>query len=73
MGIEKVKKLVTNYMPNYITWQVIHIRNLKQALNRSLVVKSLHRVIKFNQKVQLKSGIDMNTELKKNDFEKDLF
>ena len=28
---------------------VIHIRNLKQALNHGLVLKKIHKVIKFNQ------------------------
>ena len=40
------------------------MRNLKQALNHSLVLKTAH--IKFNQKAWLKSFIDMNTELRKN-------
>ena len=42
---------------------VILIRNLKQALNHELVLKKVHRVIKFNQKGWLKSDIDMNTAL----------
>ena len=49
---------------------VIHIRNLKQPLNRGLVLKKLHKVIKFN--VWLKSYININTKLwknSKNDFE----
>ena len=53
---------------------VIHIRNLKQALNHTLELKKVHRVIKFNQKAWLKSYIGMDTELRKNaknDFEKD--
>ena len=29
---------------------MIHIPNLKQALNQGLVLEKLHRVIKFNQK-----------------------
>ena len=28
---------------------VIHIRNLNQALNHRLVLKNVHRIIKFNQ------------------------
>ena len=55
---------------------VIHIRNLKQALNHVLVLKKVHGVMKFNQKVWLKPYIDRNTELRKkakNDFEKDFF
>ena len=44
----KVEKLV----PNLYDKQeyVIHIRNLKQALNHGFVLKKVHRVIKFNQK-----------------------
>ena len=33
---------------------VIHIRNLKQALNHGWVMKKMHRVIKFDQKAWLK-------------------
>ena len=42
---------------------VIHIRNLKQALNHGLVLKKVHRVIKFNQKAGLKSYTDIKTKL----------
>ena len=52
---------------------VIHIRSLKQALNRGLILKKVDRVIQFNQKAWLKEFIDMSTELRKNDFEKDFF
>ena len=54
---------------------VIHIRNLKQALlNHGLVLKKVHRVIKFNQNAWLKPNVDMNTDffLKQNNFEKDI-
>ena len=44
---------------------VIHIRNLKQALNHKLILKKVHRVIKFNQKVLLKLCFDTNIELRK--------
>ena len=45
MKIEKVEKLVANLHDK--TEYVIHIRNLKQALNHGLVLKKVHRVIKF--------------------------
>ena len=63
MKIEKVERLVTN-LPGKIEY-VIHIRNLKQALNRELIWKRMHRVIKFNQRAWLKPYIDVNTELRK--------
>ena len=74
MKIEKVEELVTNLHDK--TEYVIHIRNLKQALNHELILKKVHRVIKFNQKPWLKLYIDMNTKLRqiiKNNFEKDSF
>ena len=52
----------------------VHIRSLKQTLNHGLILKKVHRVIKFNQEAWLKKYIDVNTELRKqakNDFEKD--
>ena len=65
MKIGECKKLACN---------VVHIRSLKQALNHGLILKKVHRVIKFYQEAWLKPYIDMNTELRKkakNDFEKD--
>ena len=47
MKIEKVEKLVANLHDK--TEYVIHIRNLKQALNHGLVLKKVHRVIKVSQ------------------------
>ena len=70
MKIEKVQKLVANL--NDKTEYVIHIRNLKQALDNGLVLKKVHRVIKFNQNAWIKSYIDMNKKAKY-DFEKDFF
>ena len=73
MKIEKVETLVANLHDK--TEYVIHIRNLKQ-LNYGLVLKKVHKVIKFNQNVWLKLYIDINTDLRKkakNDFEKDFF
>ena len=73
MKIEKVKKFVANLQDK--TKYVIHIRNLKQALNHGLVLKKVHRMFKFNQNAWLiKPYIDMNTDLRKKanyNFEKD--
>ena len=74
MKINKCSNLVCNLYDknNY----VVHTRSLKQALNRGLILKKVHRVIQFNQEAWLKEYIDMNTELRKqakNDFEKYFF
>ena len=74
MKIDKVEKLAANLHDK--TEYIIHIRNLKQALNHRLILKKVHRVIKFNQQAWLKPNIDMNTKLRqkaKNNFEKDFF
>ena len=63
MNTKKVEKLVANLLDK--TNFVIHIRNLKQALNHGLVLKKVHKVIKFNQNAWLKPYIDMNTDLRK--------
>ena len=44
---------------------MLHIRNLKEALNHGLVLKKFNRVIKFNQNDWLKPYIYMNTDLRK--------
>ena len=66
--LEKVEKLVCGIEDK--EKYVIHIRALKQALNHGLILKSVHRVIQFNQEVWLKSYIDMNTKLS---YDKTLF
>ena len=71
MKLEKVEKIVTN-LHNKAEY-VIHMKNLKQALNYWLVFEKIYRVIKFNQDAWLKAYIDMNTDIRKvakNDFEK---
>ena len=51
-------KIVTNFHDK----KNIYTRNLKQVLNQGLVLKEVHKAIKFNQKV---SYSNMNTELRK--------
>ena len=60
MKTKKSESVLLIYMLN-----VMHIRNLKQALNDGLILKKFHRVIKFNQKAWLKLYIDLNSNLKK--------
>ena len=74
MKIEKVEKLVANLHDK--AEYVLHIRNLKQALNHGLFFKKVHSVIKFHQNAWLKPYIDMNIYLRKIakvDFGKDFF
>ena len=48
MKIEKTEKTVTDLHDK--TKYVIVIRNLKQSINYRLILKKVHRVIKFDQK-----------------------
>ena len=71
MKINKCNKLACNLYDknNY----VVHIRSLEQALDHRLILKTVYKVIQFNQEAWLKEYIDMNTELRKqakNDFQK---
>ena len=59
--IKKFKKLVANLYDK--TKYAIHIRNLKPEFNQELVLKKLHRIVKFKQKSCLKSYIDMSIDL----------
>ena len=61
--VNKVEKLICSVEDK--EKHVMHIRVLKQALNDGLVLRQVHRVIQFNQKVWLKPYIDMNTKLRK--------
>ena len=75
MKINKCNKLVCN-LYHKKTIYVAHIRALKQALNRGLILKKVHKVIYFSPEAWLKIHIGMNSKLRteaKNDFEKDFF
>ena len=63
MKTEKVEKLGANLHDR--EEYVIHVRNLKPALNHVLLFKKVHRAIKFNQKACLKPLIDIEAELRK--------
>ena len=69
--VNKVEKLICDIEDK--KKYVIHIRALKQALNHGLILKKVHRVIKFNQRAWLKPYVDMNTKKRmeaKTEFEK---
>ena len=74
MKIQKDEKPVANFHDK--TEYVINLQSLKQALNYGIVLRKVHKVIKFNQNAWLKPYIDMNTGLwkkAKNNFEKYFF
>ena len=62
MKIERIGKLAANFHDK--TEYIIHIINLKQASKYRLVLKKVHRIIKFNQKTWRKSYIDMTIDLR---------
>ena len=72
--INKVDKLVSTFLPK--THYVLHYKNLKQYLEEGMILKKVHRGIKFYQSSWMEPCIRKNTELRKeakNAFEKDFF
>ena len=72
--MNKVEKLIPNLndKKNY----AVHHRMLQQCLKRGLILKKIHRGIKYEESTFLKTYIDSNTASKtaaKSDFEKDFF
>ena len=68
------EKLLTNLHDR--NEYIVHMKNLKQALNHGLILKKLQRVIKSNRGARLEPYIDMNTDARKeakNGFEKTVF
>lgn len=62
MKVKKYNKLVCNLndKENY----VLRIITVKQSLNQGLVLKKVHKTLKFNQKAWPKPCTGMNTKLK---------
>ena len=72
--INGVEKLIPNLY--YKRKYTVHIRALKQALDRGLVLERIQRCIEFTQSPWIKEYIDFNTRLRIaacNDFEKDFY
>jgi hypothetical protein len=72
--IEKQQKLAPNFLTK--TKYVLHIANLKYYLEKGLLLKKIHRVVKFRHQAWLKPYIDFNSGMRqkaKNEFEKDFW
>ena len=63
MKTEKVEKLAANLYKK--TEYVTNTINLKEAFNLVLVLKKMHRVIRFYQKSWVKPYINIETDLRK--------
>ena len=71
---EKTPKLILN-VKNKEKY-VVHIKTLQYYMKKGLILKKVHRIIKFQQRQWLKPWIDFNTGKRKeakSDFEKDMF
>ena len=69
---------VENLIPNFYDKRkyIVHIRALKQAIDHGLLLKRIHRCVRFRQSPWMKEYIDFNMRLRtaaKNDFEKDFY
>ena len=72
--IDNVEKLICSFKTK--THYVLHYRNLKQYLEEGMILKKVHRGIKFYQSKRMEPYIRKNTDLRKsasNAFEKDFF
>ena len=72
--VNKVEKLIPN-LNDKINY-VVHHSMLQQCLKRGLILKKVHRGIKYQERTFLKTYIDSNTASRtsaKSDFEKDFF
>ena len=72
--VDNIEKPVFSFKPK--THYVLHYRNLKQYLEEGMILKKVHRGIKFYQSPWMEPYIRKNTELRKsasNAFEKDFF
>ena len=72
--IDKIDKLICSFLPK--KHYVLHYKNLKQYLKEGMILKKVHRGIKFYQKPWMEPYIRKNTDLRKdteNAFEKDFF
>ena len=72
--IDNAEKLICSFKPK--NHYVLHYRNLKQYLEEGMILKKVHRGIKFYQSNWMEPYIRKNADLRKlatNAFEKDFF
>jgi hypothetical protein len=72
-GCKQSKLMTTFYSKNTY---VIHYLNLQQCLKHGLILKRIHRILRFAQSPWLKPFIDLNTMLRQkstNEFKKNLY
>ena len=69
-----INKLIPNLLPKKNC--VVHYRNLKYYLSQGLILKKVHKILKFKQSAWMKPYIDFNTQKRKeatNEADKNLF
>ena len=69
-----INKLVPNLMPKYN--YVVPYRNLQYYLSQELILKKVHKILKFKQSAWMKLYIDFNTQERKeatNEADKNVF
>ena len=72
--LEGNDKLICSFLPK--RHYVVHYKNLKQYLQEGMILKKVHRGIKFYQSAWMEPYVRKNTDLRKlanNAFEKDFF
>ena len=72
--IDKIDKFICSSLPK--KHYVLHYKNLKQYLQEGMILKKVHRGIKYKQSPWMEPYIRKNTDLRKdakNAFEKDFF
>ena len=74
LKVDNYNKLICSFLLK--RHYVLHYKNLKQYLQEGMILKKVHRGIKFYQSSWIEPYIRKNTDLRKlanNDFEKDFF
>ena len=74
LKVDKIEKLICSFKSK--RHYVVHYKNLKQYLREGMILKKVHRGIKFHQSNWMEPYIRKNTDLRKlanNSFEKDFF